>query len=158
MDTYEGSRIGTGLRLAVVVARFNDLITRRLLDGATDTARRSGVREDDLTVAWVPGAVEIPLVARRLAASGRFDAVLALGAVIRGATDHYDHVCGIVAGGVARAAQDTGVPVAFGVLTTDTIEQAIERAGTKAGNAGAAAAQSAIETATLLRELPDADA
>ncbi|MEX2502950.1 MAG: 6,7-dimethyl-8-ribityllumazine synthase [Trueperaceae bacterium] len=154
MDTYEGSWIGTGLRIGIVAARFNDLITRRLLDGASDALRRSGVAGDDVAVVWVPGAVEIPLAATRLAASGRFDAVIALGAVIRGSTSHFDHVCGIVASGVARAAHDTGVPVAFGVLTTDTIEQAIERAGTKAGNAGETAARSAIEMATLLRTLP----
>lgn len=154
MDTYEGSLIGTGLRVGIVASRFNDLITRRLLDGATDELRRSGVDDADVALAWVPGAVEIPVAAARLAASGRFDAIVTLGAVIRGATSHYDHVCSMVASGVARVALDADVPVIFGVLTTDTIEQAIERAGTKAGNNGAAAARAAIETATLLRDLP----
>ena len=126
------------------------------MDGALDALRRSGVADDDVSLAWVPGAVEIPLAASRLAASGRFDAVITLGAVIRGATSHYDHVCSIVASGVAEAAARTGVPVVFGVLTTDTIEQALERAGTKAGNKGADAAHAAIEMANLMRELPTA--
>jgi 6,7-dimethyl-8-ribityllumazine synthase len=156
MDSYEGSLAGGGLRIAIVASRFNDLITRRLLDGALDTLRRSGVHDDDVDVAWVPGAVEIPVAAGRLAASGRYDAVVTLGAVIRGATSHYDHVCSMVASGVARVALDADLPVIFGVLTTDTIEQAIERAGTKAGNKGAEAAQAAIEMATLLRDLPSA--
>ncbi len=155
MNTFEGSLVGDGLRIAVVVGRFNDLVGRRLLDGALDALRRSGVAEGDVDVAWVPGAVEIPLAARRLAASARYDAVVTLGAVIRGATSHYDHVCSMVASGVARASADSGVPVIFGVLTTDTIEQALERAGTKAGNKGADAARAAIEMATLLRGLPD---
>lgn len=154
MDTWEGSLAGGGLRVAIVASRFNDLVTRRLLDGALDALRRTGVDPDDVGVAWVPGAVEIPLVAQRLAAGGRYDAVIALGAVIRGATSHYDHVCSMVASGVARASAETGVPVVFGVLTTDTIEQALERAGTKAGNKGADAAHAAVEMATLLRELP----
>ena len=156
MDSYEGSLAGGGLRIAIVASRFNDLITRRLLDGALDTLRRSGVHDDDVDVAWVPGAVEIPVAAGRLAASGRYDAVVTLGAVIRGATSHYDHVCSMVASGVARVALDADLPVIFGVLTTDTVEQAIERAGTKAGNKGAEAAQAAIEMATLLRDLPSA--
>lgn len=156
MDIIEGSLVGTDARVAIVASRFNDLIVRRLLDGALDALRRSGVTDDDVSIAWVPGAVEIPLAASRLAASGRFDAVITLGAVIRGATSHYDHVCAIVASGVGRAALDTGVPVVFGVLTTDTIEQALERAGSKAGNKGAEAAQTAIEMASLLRELPGA--
>lgn len=154
MEHFEGSLTADGLRIAIVASRFNDLIVRRLLDGALDTLGRSGVADDDVSVAWVPGAVEIPLVASRLASSGRFDAVITLGAVIRGATSHYDHVCSIVASGVGRAAIDAGIPVIFGVLTTDTIEQALERAGTKAGNKGADAAQAAIETANLLRDLP----
>lgn len=154
MDTWEGSLAGGGVRVAIVASRFNDLVTRRLLDGALDALRRTGVDPDDVGVAWVPGAVEIPLAAKRLAAGGRYDAVITLGAVIRGATSHYDHVCSMVATGVARASADTGVPVVFGVLTTDTIEQALERAGTKAGNRGADAAHVAVEMATLLRELP----
>ncbi len=150
----EGSLDGTGLRVGVVCGRFNDLITDRLLDGVTRTLRRHGVAPGDVTVVWVPGAFEVPLAARRLAASGRFDAVVTLGAVIRGATGHYDQVAGQCAAGVQRASLDTGVPVIFGVLTTDTIEQAIERAGTKAGNKGEEAAASAVEMANLLREIP----
>jgi 6,7-dimethyl-8-ribityllumazine synthase len=151
MTTFEGSYQGKGLCLALVVSRFNDFITRRLLKGAQDTLRLHGVAPEDIDTAWVPGAVEIPLLARSLATSGRYQAIIALGAVIRGATDHYDHVCGIVSSGVARASIDTGVPVIFGVITTDTIEQAVERAGIKAGNKGAEAAMGALEMATLLR-------
>lgn len=150
----EGSLDGTGLRIGVVCGRFNDLITDRLLDGALRTLRRHGVASDDVTVVWVPGAFEVPLAAHRLAAGGSCDAVVTLGAVIRGATGHYDLVAGQCAAGVQRAALDTGVPVVFGVLTTDTIEQAIERAGTKAGNKGEEAAATAVEMANLLRELP----
>ena len=150
MNTIEGRLDGAGLRLALVVGRFNDLITRRLLEGALDGLKRHGVADDDVTVAWVPGAVEIPIVARAFALRDDVDAVIALGCVIRGATSHYDHVCAIVASGVASAASDTGTPVVFGVLTTDTIEQALERAGTKAGNNGFDAAMTAIETARVL--------
>jgi 6,7-dimethyl-8-ribityllumazine synthase len=150
MEHIEGRLDGAGLRVALVVARFNDLVTRRLLEGALDGLRRHGVDDGDVTVAWVPGAVEIPLVARAFAERGAVDAVIALGCVIRGATSHYDHVCSIVASGVARVAGDTGTPVVFGVLTTDTIEQALERAGTKAGNNGFDAAMTAIETARVL--------
>ncbi|MPY93886.1 MAG: 6,7-dimethyl-8-ribityllumazine synthase [Acidimicrobiia bacterium] len=157
MRTIEGSLVGTGLRFALVCGRFNDLITHRLLEGALDALRRHGASADDVTVVWVPGAFEIPLVAHRLASSGEFDAVLTLGAVIRGATGHYDVVAGQCAAGVARAGLDTGVPVIFAVLTTDTIEQAIERAGTKAGNKGFEAAASAIEMADILRQLPRRD-
>ena len=152
--TYSGRLDGSGLRVALACGRFNDLITERLLDGATDTLVRHGVDPASITVAWVPGAFELPLVAQRLAASGEFDAVICLGAVIRGATPHFDHVAGQCASGVQRAALDTGVPVVFGVLTTDSIEQAIERAGTKAGNKGFEAAMTAIEMADLLRQLP----
>ena len=151
-QTYEGELTGTGLRFGIVVSRFNEFITTRLLAGATDALRRHGVAEADIDVAWVPGSFEIPLVAQRMAASGRYDAVICLGAVIRGATAHFDYVAGGAATGVARAALDTGVPVIFGILTTDTIEQAMERAGTKAGNKGAEAAMAAIEMANLLRE------
>ncbi len=151
--TFEGSLVGTGLRIGVVVARFNDLITRSLLEGARDGLRRHGVAEDDVDVAWVPGSFEIPLVARTLAASGRYDAVLCLGAVIRGATTHYDHVAGQAVAGIAAAGAESGVPVIFGVLTTESIEQALERAGTKAGNKGYEYAVSAIEMATLLRAI-----
>lgn len=155
MNTIEGSLSGDGLRIGIVAGRFNDFVTDRLLEGAASTLRRHGVDEDAVDVAWVPGAVEIPLAAARLAGSGRYHAVLTLGAVIRGSTSHYDHVCSMVASGVARAALDSGVPVIFGVLTTDTIEQAIERAGTKAGNKGSDAAVAAIDMATLLRALPE---
>jgi 6,7-dimethyl-8-ribityllumazine synthase len=154
MPTYEGSVKGEGLRVAIVCARFNDLIVERLLAGATSALARHGVAADDITVAWVPGAFEVPIAARQLAASGSVDAVVTLGAVIKGATAHFDHVAGQAAAGVQRAALDTGVPVIFGVLTTDTIEQAIERAGTKLGNKGAEAAVAAIEMATLLKDLP----
>lgn len=149
----EGSVDGTGLRIGIVCGRFNDLITERLLSGAQRTLRRHGVGDDDVTVVWVPGAFEVPIAARALAASGTVDAVVTLGAVIRGATGHYEVVAGQCAAGVQRAALDTGVPVIFGVLTTDTIEQAIERAGTKAGNKGEESAAAAIEMANLLRTI-----
>lgn len=155
MNLLEGNLRGDGLRIAIVVGRFNDFVTKRLLEGAVGTLERHGVAGDDVDVAWVPGAVEIPLLAARFAATGRYDAVVTLGAVIRGATSHYDQVCGMVASGVARAAADSGVPVVFGVVTTDTLEQAIERAGAKAGNKGEDAARTAIEMATLLRRLGD---
>jgi 6,7-dimethyl-8-ribityllumazine synthase len=152
--TYEGGLSGSGLRVAVAVSRFNEFITERLLDGALDGLTRRGVDGSSITVARVPGAFELPLVCQRLAASGEFDAVIALGAVIRGATGHYDFVAGQCASGLQQAQLATGVPVIFGVLTTDTIEQAIERAGSKAGNKGFEAAATAIETADLLRQLP----
>jgi 6,7-dimethyl-8-ribityllumazine synthase len=155
--TFEGTLVGTGLRIAIVVARFNDLITRSLLEGACDGLHRHGVAAADVDVVWVPGSFEIPLVARTLAASRRYDAVLCLGAVIRGATTHYDHVAGQTAAGIAAAGQETGVPVIFGVLTTESIEQALERAGAKAGNKGYEYAVSAIEMATLLRALNQED-
>ncbi len=151
--TFEGSLIGTGLHIGIVVARFNDLITRSLLEGARDGLRRHGVAEEDVDVAWTPGSFEIPLVARTLAASKRYDAVLCLGAVIQGATSHYDHVAGQAVSGIASASLETGVPIIFGVLTTESIEQAFERAGTKAGNKGYEYAVSAIEMATLLRSM-----
>jgi 6,7-dimethyl-8-ribityllumazine synthase len=154
VPTYEGRLDAAGLRVAVVVSRFNELITRQLLEGARDGLRRHGADEETLSVVWVPGAFEIPPVAQRLARSGAFDTVVCLGAVIRGATPHFDHVANQTAAGIARAAQETGVPVIFGILTTDTIEQAIERAGTKAGNKGFDAAVAAIEMANLLRQLP----
>jgi 6,7-dimethyl-8-ribityllumazine synthase len=152
--TYEGGLNGSGLRVAVAVARFNDFITDRLLTGALDGLRRHGVDDGSITVARVPGAFELPLVCQRLAATGDFDAVIALGAVIRGATGHYEVVAGQCASGIQSAQLATGVPIVFGVLTTDTVEQAIERAGTKAGNKGFEAAATAIEAADLLRQLP----
>ncbi len=154
MTTYEGRLRGDGMRIGICCSRFNDLITERLLAGAVDGLTRHGVDPGSLTVVWAPGAFELPLVARRLAASGQVDAVIALGAVIRGATGHYEHVAGQAAAGLQRAQLDTGVPVVFGVLTTDTIEQAVERAGTKAGNKGSEAAATAIEMVDLLRQLP----
>ena len=154
MHTYHGQLDASDLRVAIVISRFNELITRPLLDGALDALRRHGADEARISVAWVPGAFEIPAVAKRLACSGAFEAVVCLGAVIRGATPHFDHVANQAAAGVARAGYDSGVPVIFGVLTTDTIEQAIERAGTKAGNKGADAALAAIEMANLLHGLP----
>lgn len=154
MTTYEGRLRGDGIRVALVCSRFNDLITERLRAGARDGLIRHGADEASITEAWVPGAFELPLVASRLAASGEFDAVIALGAVIRGATGHYEHVAGQCAAGLQRAQMDTGVPVIFGVLTTETLEQALERAGVKAGNKGFEAAVTAIEMVDLLRQLP----
>ena len=150
---FEGKLIGTGLRFAVVIARFNELIGSKLLGGARDALRRHGVDDEAVDVAWVPGSFEIPLVAEKLAASGRYDAVICLGAVIRGSTPHFDYVAAEVAKGVATASQRTGVPVIFGVLTTNTIEEAIERAGTKHGNKGGDAALAAIEMGNLCRAM-----
>jgi len=144
--------IGQGLKFGIVVGRFNEFITTRLLGGAMDALTRHGGSEDDIEVAWVPGAFEIPLAARRMAAR-EYDAVICLGAVIRGATPHFDYVAGEVAKGVARVGLESGKPVIFGVITADTIEQAIERAGTKVGNKGWQAAESAIEMANLLRAI-----
>lgn len=154
MTVFEGSLSGAGLRVAIVAARFNDTIVNRLVEGANDGLRRHGVDPASVDLAWAPGAFELALVAARLAASGNYDAVITLGAVIRGATGHYDFVAGQAASGVSRASLDTGVPVVFGVLTTDTIEQAVERSGTKAGNKGFEAAMTAIEMANLLAGLP----
>ena len=156
MTSYSGQLRGDGLRVAIACGRFNDLITGRLLTGARDGLVRHGVDEASITEAWVPGAFELPLVAKRLASSGEYDAVICLGAVIRGATGHYEQVAGQCAAGIQHAQLETGVPVIFGVLTTDTIEQAIERAGTKAGNKGYESAEAAIEMADLLRQLPKA--
>jgi len=149
----EGTLNAKGMRFALVAGRFNDFITSKLVDGALDALKRHGAAEQNLTVVWVPGSFEIPLVARKLAASGKYDAVLALGAVIRGATAHFDYVAAEVSKGVAQVTLETGVPVIFGVLTTDTIEQAIERAGTKAGNKGSDAALAAMEMVDLLKNL-----
>lgn len=154
MTVYTGRLSGEPYRFGIVVSRFNDFITQRLLDGALDTLRRHGVPEEAVDVTWVPGAVEIPLAAQALAESDRYHAIITLGAVIRGATSHYDYVCSMVSSGVNRVSLDSGIPVAFGVLTTDTLEQAIERAGSKAGNTGASAAATAIEMASLLDQLP----
>ncbi|NEW01161.1 6,7-dimethyl-8-ribityllumazine synthase [Bacillus megaterium] len=146
---YEGNLVGTGLKIGIVVGRFNEFITGRLLSGAEDALKRHGVADEDVDVAWVPGAYEIPLIAKKLAESKKYDAVITLGTVIRGATPHFDFVCNEVAKGVASQSLQTGVPIISGVLTTETIEQAIERAGTKAGNKGWEAAASAIEMANL---------
>ena len=153
MKFYEGKLVSQGIRVGVVCSRFNDFIVSKLLSGCQDGLLRHGVRDEDISVAWVPGAFEIPLVAAKMAKSGRFDAVIALGAVIRGSTTHYDYVCSEVSKGIAHASLESGVPVLFGVLTTETIEQAIERAGSKAGNKGAECAQGAIEMVNLLRSL-----
>jgi 6,7-dimethyl-8-ribityllumazine synthase len=153
-NRYSGTLRGEGVRVALACARFNDLITERLLSGARDGLVRHGVDEGSITEAWVPGAFELPVVAARLAGSGEFDVVICLGAVIRGATGHHEHVAGQCAAGIARVGLDTGVPVVFGVLTTDSIEQALERAGTKAGNKGYEAAETALEMVDLLRQLP----
>jgi len=153
MQIIEGDFVGTGLRVAIVVSRWNELITKQLLDGAVDGLRRHGVDDDHISVVWVPGSFELPLVCRRVAERGDVDAVVALGAVIRGATSHYDHVAGAATSGIADVSRATGVPCIFGIVTAGTIEQAIERAGTKAGNKGFDAARTAIEMATLLRRL-----
>ena len=153
---YEGGRQAAGKRFAVVAGRFNEFIVEKLVQGAVETLVGSGVSRDDVEVAWCPGAVEIPLVCHRMAATGRYDGVVAIGCVIRGGTPHFDYVAGIAAQGVAKASMETGVPVSFGVLTVDTIEQAIERAGTKMGNKGAEAALAAVEMVTLFDSLPSA--
>ncbi|WP_018131938.1 6,7-dimethyl-8-ribityllumazine synthase [Effusibacillus pohliae] len=150
---YEGNLIGTGLKIGIVVGRFNEFISSKLLAGALDALKRHGVEEDAVSIAWVPGSFEIPLVAQKMAASGKYDAVITLGAVIRGSTPHFDYVAAETAKGVAAISLKTGVPTIFGVLTTDTIEQAIERAGTKAGNKGWEAAVTAIEMANLTKTI-----
>ncbi len=155
MQRFEGMLVGTGLRIGLVATRWNDFIVGNLVSGAKDALVRHGVAEEDIGLALVPGAFEIPLVAKRLAMSGKYDAVVCLGAVIRGATAHFEYVAGEVAKGIASVMLETGVPVTFGVLTTETLEQAIERAGTKAGNKGAEAALAALEMANLLRTLDD---
>ena len=149
----QGGMSGEGLRVGIVVATFNEFITSKLLDGAQAALARHGVRDDDVTVASVPGSFELPLVAKKLAESGQHDAVICLGAVIRGETDHYEHVAGEAAKGIANAGLNSGVPVIFGVLTTDTLEQAINRAGGKQGNNGYGAGLAAIEMANLMRAL-----
>ena len=153
MKTLEGNLVSKGIKVGIVAARFNEFITSKLLGGARDGLLRHNVQEEDIHVAWVPGAFEIPLVAAKMAKSGKYDAVICLGAVIRGSTSHYDYVCSEVSKGVANVALASDVPVMFGVLTTDTIEQAIERAGTKAGNKGSECAQGAIEMVNLIRAL-----
>jgi 6,7-dimethyl-8-ribityllumazine synthase len=156
-NVYEGSLDGRGRRVAIAASRFNRLVTDSLVAGAVEELRRHGVQESDIDLAWVPGAFELPLTAERLAASGRYAAVVAIGAVVRGATPHFDHVAGQAAAGLAAATRATGVPVAFGVLTCDTMEQALDRAGGKAGNKGAEAALCALEMAGLLEAIDKRD-
>jgi len=151
--TYEGHLQARGLKIGIVIARFNEFISQKLLGGAMDALLRHGANEDDIDIAWVPGAFEIPLVAKKMAKSGKYDAVLCLGCVIRGATPHFEYVAAEASKGIAQVALKNEIPISFGVLTTDTIEQAIERAGTKAGNKGWDAAVAAIEMANLLRTL-----
>jgi 6,7-dimethyl-8-ribityllumazine synthase len=150
---YEGHLVSQGLKYGIVVGRFNEFITSKLLSGALDALKRHGAIEEEIEIAWVPGAFEIPLIAQKMAETGKYDAVITLGAVIRGSTPHFDYVCSEAAKGVAAIALKTGVPTIFGVLTTDSIEQAVERAGTKAGNKGWEAASAAIEMANLTRAI-----
>ena len=153
MNTYEGNLVANDIKVGIVVARFNEFITSNLLSGALDNLKRENVSEEDIEVAWVPGAFEIPLIASKMAKSKKYDAIICLGAVIRGSTSHYDYVCSEVSKGIAQIGLSTETPVMFGILTTDTIEQAIERAGTKAGNKGSECAQGAIEMVNLIRTL-----
>lgn len=153
MKTLEGKITGKGLKVAIVVSRFNEFVTGKLLAGAVDALVRHECKEEDITVAWVPGAFEIPMVAKKLAAAKKFDAVVCLGAVIRGATPHFDYVCAECAKGIAQAGMESGVPVTFGVLTTENIQQAVERAGSKSGNKGVDAALAAMEMVNLYKEL-----
>jgi len=152
-NVYEGHLVSNGLKYGIVVARFNEFITGKLLSGALDALKRHGAKDDEIDIAWVPGAFEIPLIAQKMAESGKYDAVITLGAVIRGSTPHFDYVCNEAAKGIAQISLKTGVPTIFGVLTTDSIEQAVERAGTKAGNKGWDAAVTAVEMANLTRML-----
>lgn len=153
MKVLEGNFCGQGLKIGLVASRFNEFIVSKLVSGADDCLRRHGVAEEDIECAWVPGAFEIPLIAKKMAESGKYDAVICLGAVIRGATSHYDYVCAETSKGIAMASMNSGIPVLFGVVTTDTIEQAIERAGTKAGNKGYDCAMSALEMVNLSRNI-----
>lgn len=153
MHKIEGNLIANGMKFGIVAARFNEFIVSKLIGGAEDALLRHGAKEDDITLAWVPGAFEIPTAAKQMAQSGKYDAVICLGAVIRGATSHYDYVCNEVSKGIAHVSLETGIPVMFGVVTTENIEQAVERAGTKAGNKGYDAAVSAIEMVDLMKKL-----
>ncbi|MBE6049261.1 MAG: 6,7-dimethyl-8-ribityllumazine synthase [Clostridium sp.] len=153
MKVYEGKLVAEGLKIAIVASRFNEFIVSKLVGGALDGLKRHGVKDDDIELTWVPGAFEIPLLAKKLAKSDKYDAVICLGAVIKGATSHYDYVCAEVSKGIASVSLSEEKPVIFGVVTTDNIEQAIERAGTKAGNKGYDAAVSAIEMANLLKSI-----
>jgi 6,7-dimethyl-8-ribityllumazine synthase len=153
MKVLEGNVVADGAKIAIVAARFNEFIVSKLVSGAQDGLVRHGVKDEDITLAWVPGAFEIPLVAKKLAMSGKYDAVICLGAVIRGATSHYDYVCAEVSKGIAAVSLEAVIPVMFGVVTTDNIEQAIERAGTKAGNKGYDCALGAIEMINLTKQM-----
>lgn len=154
MNTFEGKIVTEEpIKVGIVVARFNEFITSKLLGGCLDTLKRHNVKDEDIDVAWVPGAFEIPLIAKKMAESKKYDAVIALGAVIRGATSHFDYVCAETSKGIAQASLESGVPVMFGVLTTDTIDQAIDRAGTKSGNKGSDCAEGAIEMVNLIRNM-----
>lgn len=153
MKTYEGKLVSEKIKVGIVAARFNEFITSKLVAGAIDGLRRENVEEDDIELAWVPGAFEIPLIASKMAKSRKYDAIICVGAVIRGSTSHYDYVCNEVSKGIAQVSLSSDIPVMFGVLTTDTIEQAIERAGTKAGNKGFECAQGAIEMVNLIRQI-----
>ena len=153
MNVLEGKLVAKGMKVGIVAARFNEFIVSKLLSGALDGLRRHDVKEDDISVAWVPGAFEIPIAAQKMAGSGKYDAVICLGTVIRGSTSHYDYVCNEVSKGIAHVSMESQIPVLFGVLTTENIEQAIERAGTKAGNKGYDCALSAIEMVNLLKEI-----
>ena len=155
MNIYEGKVVSENIKVGIVVARFNEFITSKLLGGALDGLKRHNVSENDIDVAWVPGAFEIPLIAQKMASSGKYDAVICLGAVIRGATSHYDYVCNEVSKGIASVSLNSDIPVMFGVVTTDNIEQAIERAGTKAGNKGYDCALGAIEMVNLIRNIEE---
>lgn len=151
--SYEGTLLGQGLKFGVVISRFNEFITARLLDGAQDALTRHGVRAEDIDIAWTPGSFELPLVAKKMAATGKYSAIICLGTVIRGGTPHFEYIAAEVAKGIANVSLETGLPVIYGVITADTLEQAIERAGTKMGNAGSQAAVSAIEMANLMRAI-----
>jgi len=153
-NTYAGNLIGSGLKIGLVVSRYNEFITTKLLDGALDCLARHDVADEDVDIAWVPGSFEVPIVVKQMAGSGKYDAVVALGCVMRGASSHFDFIAAQVSRGVAQAAYDTGVPAVFGVITPDSIEQAIERAGTRLGNKGFEAARDAIEMANLMRAIP----
>ena len=153
MKKIEGNVVAEGIKVGIVAARFNEFIVSKLIGGAEDGLVRHGVNTDDIDLAWVPGSFEIPVVAKKMALSGKYDAVICLGAVIRGQTSHYDYVCAEVSKGIAQTSMEAGIPVMFGILTTDTIEQAIERAGTKAGNKGYDCALGAIEMVNLMRQL-----
>lgn len=153
MNVFEGKVVSENIKIGIVAARFNEFITSKLLGGALDSLKRHNVNENDIDVAWVPGAFEIPLIAKKMANSGKYDAVICLGAVIRGSTSHYDYVCNEVSKGIAAVSMNSDIPVMFGVITTENIEQAIERAGTKAGNKGYDCALGAIEMVNLIREM-----